>query len=606
MTTIRNQPVHPLAELPSVLAMRDVRRRIRQRWPWGQSAQECTMQLLALDPLATFRALRIAHAPVHQHDEPVQTLEQLRHALGSLNLQRALETIVSDVAGTAPLRALWMHGLATALAAESLAHRSILFEPGHGYLLGLLADLPSWLELLSIRRHGQSDGRSWDRLIAAWRLPPWLLKLIDGLRTPERACSPSVELVRQARAAAHAAGFPHPLHPPDAADFAALDARWLERLELPAKLTGALAQFGLDGADVEPDICRVEPSEDLRLFPTRQKGPFVDLMLRLLDCGDGSRYRAITTVTTASGVRYLDFDRAFVLHWNASLGRVWIRAKTDLSPRGLVPFSVAPSAAEREALEHGATSRDAVLVTGDPNAERGLLATLGADEALLAPLYPGRSVSSFLVLDRSLSVQPIRRGAELETVRCLAGTARILIENQLVRRRLARAERFALTDPLTRLANRVVGISFLEQQIAVARRSGAPLSLIMVDVDEFKKLNDSRGHLVGDIALRRTADVLRRTMRRADLICRYGGEEFLIILPDTTIEDASVLATRLFVAVSETGIELDLGLTISVGLASLSATDDACESLLSRADRALYASKSRGRNRFSIDTDVPV
>lgn len=596
--------MHPLAELPSVLAMRDLRRRIRQRWPWGQTAQECTLQLLALDPLATFRALRIAYSPVHQLDEPVASFEQLRHALGSLNLQRALETPLSDVAGTAPLRMLWFHALATAFAAESLADQSVLFEPGHGYLLGLLADLPSWFELLAIRRLGQSEAGSWDRLANAWRLPPWLLKATDALRSGGSRTTPAVTLVLQAHAAAFAAGFPHPLRSVDPLIAQGLDARWLARLDLRRKVHEALERFGLEAAEQEPEVVRVEPSEDLRLFPTRQKGPFVDLMLRLLDCGDGSRYRAITTVTTASGVRYLDFDRAFVLHWNRTLGKAWLRAKTDLSPRGLEPFVLVPTQAEREALEQSAANRDALLVGTEPGTDHGLLAMLGADEALIAPLASGRAMTSFLVLDRSLSVQSIRRGPELDNVRCLASTARLLIETQLTRRRLARAERFALTDPLTRLANRVTGVSFLEQQVAQARRNHSPLSVIMVDVDEFKKLNDARGHLVGDLALRRTAEVLRRTMRKADLICRYGGEEFLIILPETSLEDASVLATRLFMAVSEAGIDLDLGLTISVGLAGLNPEDETCEGLLGRADRALYASKARGKNRLSIDADV--
>ena len=123
----------------------------------------------------------------------------------------------------------------------------------------------------------------------------------------------------------------------------------------------------------------------------------------------------------------------------------------------------------------------------------------------------------------------------------------------------------------------------------------------MLDLDEFKQLNDTYGHLVGDQSLRMTANVLRRTLRRSDVLCRYGGEEFLVVLPATTAEDASILAARLFIEVENSGREYRLPLTVSIGLACLRDSDRTTDDLVRRADRALYASKNRGRNRFSVD-----
>jgi diguanylate cyclase (GGDEF)-like protein len=166
-----------------------------------------------------------------------------------------------------------------------------------------------------------------------------------------------------------------------------------------------------------------------------------------------------------------------------------------------------------------------------------------------------------------------------------------------------RARRDATIDPLTRLANRGFGMLTLEQQVARARRSALPLCVLMVDLDEFKALNDRLGHLAGDHALRVSAQVLRRNVRRADTVCRFGGEEFLIVLPDTGPQEASLLAARLFVAIEEQSAAEGLPVTASIGLACLRHGEDDVESLIERADRALYASKVAGRNRFSADTE---
>ena len=147
-----------------------------------------------------------------------------------------------------------------------------------------------------------------------------------------------------------------------------------------------------------------------------------------------------------------------------------------------------------------------------------------------------------------------------------------------------------------------MGLVALDQEIRRAGRSGQPLTVLMCDLDHFKQLNDAHGHLQGDLALRATADVLRQTLRKTDTCCRYGGEEFLVVLPDTNADDATVLATRLFTAVQTRGEDLQLPVTISIGL-TVFRSSDTVESILQRADHALYASKDSGRNRFSVDAD---
>jgi len=186
-----------------------------------------------------------------------------------------------------------------------------------------------------------------------------------------------------------------------------------------------------------------------------------------------------------------------------------------------------------------------------------------------------------------------------DLVSTLAVTAAMRMQNLLLQRRCKRAQKFALTDPLTRLYNRRMGIASLDQAMARSQRSGVDLTVLMIDLDQFKKLNDTYGHVQGDQALRATADVLRMTVRKGDTVCRYGGEEFMVVLPETSTEEAAVLATRLFTAVEARGHEEKLPITVSIGQASVRQGDTA-ESLLNRADKALYASKAGGRNRFSI------
>jgi diguanylate cyclase (GGDEF)-like protein len=125
----------------------------------------------------------------------------------------------------------------------------------------------------------------------------------------------------------------------------------------------------------------------------------------------------------------------------------------------------------------------------------------------------------------------------------------------------------------------------------------------MCDLDHFKRLNDTLGHVRGDAALRSTADVLRHSVRKSDTVCRYGGEEFLVVLPDTTPDEATVLAARMFTAVQARGETLGLPITISIGL-TCCRPGDTLETILMRADHALYASKGHGRNRFSADIEA--
>ncbi|WP_448208640.1 diguanylate cyclase [Azospirillum sp. sgz302134] len=164
----------------------------------------------------------------------------------------------------------------------------------------------------------------------------------------------------------------------------------------------------------------------------------------------------------------------------------------------------------------------------------------------------------------------------------------------------AHLARLATTDPLTGLANRTQFFARAEAEIQRAARYRRPLSILMVDLDHFKRINDTYGHEVGDRALQAFAALCKRTLRQQDCAARLGGEEFAALLPETDGPGALLVAERLRAAVEEMRLEnapLTLRLTASIGLSEVQPGETGPDAALSRADRALYAAKRAGRNR---------
>jgi diguanylate cyclase (GGDEF)-like protein len=161
--------------------------------------------------------------------------------------------------------------------------------------------------------------------------------------------------------------------------------------------------------------------------------------------------------------------------------------------------------------------------------------------------------------------------------------------------------RMTIQDGLTGVHNKRFLLEFLEREVAGAARRAAALSLIMVDIDHFKKINDTHGHLTGDAALKELCRRLRPRIRAADLFARYGGEEFAVVLPDTPLAGAIQFAEELRALVADEPFsdgDIRMPCTISLGVAQLDPAQPARpEELIKRADENLYAAKRGGRNR---------
>jgi diguanylate cyclase (GGDEF)-like protein len=168
-------------------------------------------------------------------------------------------------------------------------------------------------------------------------------------------------------------------------------------------------------------------------------------------------------------------------------------------------------------------------------------------------------------------------------------------------------QRQAATDPLTGLANRRMLDDVLARELAQAQRQGSRVSVLLLDIDHFKKFNDTHGHQAGDRVLRKVADAIRQLVRKSDVCARFGGEELAVVLPFTIMEGARKVADRMRQAVNDLAVEWEgnrLSVTVSIGGVTLtgSATAAAAKEALRAADEAMYRAKEEGRNRVCWHT----
>ncbi len=273
----------------------------------------------------------------------------------------------------------------------------------------------------------------------------------------------------------------------------------------------------------------------------------------------------------------------------ASLGYFPAVEPDDLEPF----FDISDYPRTRQVLEEQAT---VVIDIRDPEADRAecrLLDTDGNRALVMLPLVAkGESIGLIELISKS----PINLDAErLSLVRTIANEAAIALENA---RLYEEARALADRDPLTGFFNHRYLHERFGQEAVRARRAHRPLSLLMIDLDDFKLVNDSFGHLLGDDVLRFTADLIRRTLRGSDIPARYGGDEFAILLPEADRDQATQTADRLVAAfsgstfVSGSGLAVPIG--ISIGGATFPTDGRTATELIAVADAGLYRMKRAG------------
>lgn len=176
------------------------------------------------------------------------------------------------------------------------------------------------------------------------------------------------------------------------------------------------------------------------------------------------------------------------------------------------------------------------------------------------------------------------------------------LEQEVERRERLEAElrQLATTDPLTGAWNRRHFLELSAKEVNRSRRYGRPLAVMLIDIDNFKRINDTLGHAAGDQVLTRLARILRRTLRKPDAFGRLGGDEFAVLAPELDEDAARQMAERLREAMEVTLPGGDFAVTISIGVAAWDEAEDSIEPAMYRADRALYRSKHQGRNRVAV------
>lgn len=192
---------------------------------------------------------------------------------------------------------------------------------------------------------------------------------------------------------------------------------------------------------------------------------------------------------------------------------------------------------------------------------------------------------------------------------CFLGDTYILVLFDITEQRRLEAElrRLANMDPLTETFNRRRFLAEAEAAFSGHQRTGQNLALLMLDIDHFKSVNDQHGHGVGDEVIRLVASRCQRAIRDGDVLARMGGEEFAVLLPETTAEDARRVADRLLDAVASTPLAINalrLSIRVSVGGACARKDDESLDAVLVRADHALYAAKRAGRGRVMFEPEA--
>jgi two-component system, cell cycle response regulator len=287
-----------------------------------------------------------------------------------------------------------------------------------------------------------------------------------------------------------------------------------------------------------------------------------------------------------------------IQHTGASAGAILVEMEGELhvsASYGMeAPNKLAANDHVRRALR--VESRQVVSIPDDVVVE-GILANFRPREVLVDPLsYKHVPLGAVVLASTGVFSEQIRTRLDL-----FCQGLSLALNNALAHDRL---QRLAAIDPLTGVYNRRFGMARLHEEFGRAVRQTVPLGVLMFDIDHFKSVNDTYGHLVGDRVLLRIAKLSRSVMREGDIMIRYGGEEFLAVLPAASRDDVRDVGERLRRLVAEASIrdgDQSISVTISIGGTSYPETDvEGEQELVKLADEALYAAKESGRNRVIV------
>jgi two-component system cell cycle response regulator len=598
-------------------------------------------RVISSDPALTGRIIKLANSAAQSGLEPARDVHEAAMRLGVRavrNLALGFTLVNGNRAGACQgfdYDIYWSHSLATAVAAQCLAARVKLVVAAEAFTCGLLSGVgrlalasihpDRYASVLERARRDSADLVECERedfdvdhrelaaaLLEDWQLPAHFSFAVSSFETvsflreaPDEACKHmalilqvSAHLVRDQlfgddpprhgdlTPLVHSLG----LNNDDLQQLCVeLRARWSEWgriLQIPTRST--LAELEVTARKLSTEEQRV-PADPLMQDVPRRQG------LRILVVDDDVvSLRLITHHLTRDGHHV----------WTAPNGKDALVEVLQRAPQMVVTDWMMPEMDGIElckALRRTTEGRGiyTILLTGREDEDRVVEAfDSGADDYVNKPFNP-----KILLARARAGQRMIELREQVEADR--RERARQVSQMAVLNRRLEAA---AMTDILTRLPNRRYAMARLEQEVANARRTRSALCVIMLDIDHFKAVNDVFGHDTGDAVLKETADAVRRAIRKSDVPCRLGGEEFLVICPGSDLPGAIGVAERVREAVAEHdyGKAFDRQVTVSLGVAAFDTVTSTVDTLLKDADRRVYVAKAAGRNRVTArDAEPP-
>jgi diguanylate cyclase (GGDEF)-like protein/putative nucleotidyltransferase with HDIG domain len=619
-------------------------------------------RLIERDQAVATKMLRVANSAMFGSRRQIRTVPHAAAMLGMENVRKY--TLAIAVFGAAAMgdesleearRREWIHALAVAVTSRALGERLETGDPSSLVVAGLVHDAgKAALEVVRPGRYAQVVSRAKERrldllsaertvygtdhcLVGAemarlWALPEDLEQVMAShhdtsvVESAQSGEIGTLHIVHLANFLCHTIGLgSHVDTPPIHADVAAWGALGIDVTnmvdllgEVEAEVHGSLDDFDLGAVDLA-EYCELadevgEPAHGMALDtdPARQqlRRRIVDLSLvtdGVLSLGDEATAEEILTATAEGPLGQLDFDR--ILVYRVAADRAHLEPLASHGVRRSDEPPVISMVGDRDPLVAAALSgKPAKLRVGREFApgDSELLDWLEPSSLAVVPLRVDGATSAVILVDNTPSWRTMAAedmdllvsiGKQLELALGRAAAYERLL------RRTGQLQDMAWRDPLTGLHNRGYLEEALRREMATARDTGKPLSILMLDVDHFKSVNDTYGHKAGDEVLQAIARIARDRLRNLDLLCRYGGEEFTALLPGTPKVVGTVPAESVRRAVADASLAgvvpdaPDLRVTVSVGLATFPDDAQTAEDLIELADEALYKAKATGRNR---------